>query len=77
MQRSVHDAMSSRGTQVSVLAAISWTWQGTIEHDAQPVLDATMDQAPPRIDPARFHEPSYRSTIRQLAVGQVIPPERN
>ena len=42
-----------------------------VEHDAQPVLDVTMDQAPPRIDPARFHEPSYRSTISQLAVGHI------
>ena len=42
-----------------------------VEHDAQLVLDVTMDQAPPRIDPARFHEPSYRSTIRQLAVGHI------
>lgn len=42
-----------------------------VEHDAQPVLDVIIDQAPPRIDPARFHEPSYRSTIRQLAVGHI------
>ena len=39
--------------------------------EVQPMLDITVEQAPLVVDASRFHEPSYRTTIRQLAVAHI------
>lgn len=42
------------------------------EQEIQPMLDIAVEQAPLTIDAARFHEPSYRATIRQLALEHIL-----
>ena len=42
-----------------------------LAQEVQPMLDITVEQAPLGVDVSRFHEPSYRATIRQLALDHI------
>lgn len=42
-----------------------------VVQEVQPMLDITVEQAPLAVDASRFHEPSYRTTIRQLALEHI------
>lgn len=42
-----------------------------LSQEVQPMLGIAVDQAPLGVDASRFHEPSYRATIRQLALEHI------
>jgi len=42
-----------------------------LSREVQPMLDITVEQAPLGVDASRFHEPSYRATIRGFALEHI------